>query len=198
MYQAFQPAVDLEVEPLPKARKGRQRSANAPEFDLRLYLYQISGVDLTQINGIDVLVAQTVISEIGLDMSKWPTVKHFTSWLGLAPNNQVTGGKIKKSKTKKNKNPLAKAFRMAAQSAGKSHSALGGFYRRLRAKHGGSKAIVATAHKIARMVYHMLKYRQAYVDPGQDYYEQKYQERRLKNLKRQAKELGLKLVPEAT
>jgi len=198
MYQALPSVVDLDTAPLPPARPGRAQSANAPNFDLRLYLYQISGVDLTLINGIDVLVAQTVISEIGLDMSKWPTVKHFTSWLGLAPNNQVTGGKIKKSKINKTKNPVAKAFRMAAQSAGKSHSALGGFYRRLRAKHGGSKAIVATAHKIARMVYHMLKYRQAYVDPGQNYYEQKYRERRLKNLKRQAKELGLKLIPEAT
>lgn len=196
-YNTFNPAVDLETKPLPSDRKGRQRSRNAPDFDLRQHLYQISGVDLTQINGIDVLVAQTVISEIGLDMSKWLTVKHFTSWLGLAPNNQITGGKVKQSKTTKNKNPAAKAFRMAAQSAGKSHSALGGFYRRLRAKHGGSKAIVATAHKLARLVYHLLKYREAYVDPGHDYYEQKYRQRRLKNLKRQAKELGLALLPEA-
>ena len=146
-YNTFQPAVGLEAEPLPPDHKGRQRSSNVPDFDLRQYLYQISGVDLTQ----------TIIAEIGLDMSKWPTVKHFTSWLGLAPNNQVTGGKVKQTKTTKNKNPAAKALRMAAQSAGKSHSALGGFYRRLRAKHGGSKAIVATAHKLARLVYHLLK-----------------------------------------
>lgn len=195
-YNTLNSAVDLDATPLPPDRKGRQRSSNAPAFDLRGYLYQISGVDLTQINGIDVLVAQTIISEIGLDMSKWPTVKHFTSWLGLAPKNQITGGKIKQTKTTKNKNPAAKAFRMAAQSAGKSHSALGGYYRRLRAKHGGSKAIVATAHKLARLVYHLLKFREAYIDPGHDYYEQKYRQRRLKNLKRQAKALGFQLRPQ--
>jgi transposase len=104
-------------------------------------------------------------------MSAWPTVKHFASWLTLAPHNAITGGKLLHSHTQKSTNRAAQAFRMAAQSAGHSHSALGAFYRRIRAKHGGAKAITATAHKIARIFYHMLKNKQEYNDPGQDYYE---------------------------
>jgi transposase len=196
-YQAFKPQVDLEVEPLPPARKKSRRQATHPDFDLRRYLYQMSGVDLTQIDGIDALTAQTIIGEIGLDMSKWKTVKHFTSWLGLAPHNDISGGKVLKRKTKKTDNRANTALRIAAQSAGRSQSALGGFYRRMRAKHGSPKAITATAHKIARMVYHMLKYRVQYIDPGQDYYEQKYRDRVIKNLQRKAQELGMQLVPAA-
>ena len=149
-YQAFKPQVDLEVEPLSPARKKSRRQATHPDFDLRSYLYQMSGVDLTQIDGIDALTAQTIMGEIGLDMSKWKTVKHFTSWLGLAPHNDISGGKVLKRKTKKTDNRANTALRIAAQSAGRSQSALGGFYRRMRAKHGSPKAITATAHKMAR------------------------------------------------
>lgn len=194
-YQAFKPQFDSPAQPLAATKKRRQ--ATHPDYDLRAYLYHLSGVDLTRIDGIDALTAQTLISEIGLDMSKWPTVKHFTSWLGLAPHNDISGGKILKSRTKKTTNRANTALRMAALSAGRSQSALGGFYRRMRAKHGAPKAITATAHKIARTVYHMLKYRDQYLDPGQDYYEQKYRERIIKNLQRKAKELGLQLVPTA-
>jgi transposase len=194
-YKAFRPHFDVQTPPLPPARKNSRRQATHPDYDLRAYLYQMSGVDLTQIDGIDALTAQTIISEIGLDMSKWPTVKHFTSWLGLAPHNHVSGGKVLKRKTKKTDNRANTALRIAALGAGRSQSALGGFYRRMRAKHGSPKAITATAHKIARMVYHMLKYRNHYIDPGQDYYEQKYRDRVVKNLQRKAKELGMKLVP---
>lgn len=194
-YQAFKPQVDIEAQPLPpRQRKG---SPNEPEFDLRTYLYQMTGVDLTRIDGLDVLTVQEILSEIGLDMSQWPTVKHFTSWLGLAPNNQITGGKVRKRDTKKTTNRANTALRIAAQSAGRSQSALGGFYRRMRTKHGSPKAITATAHKIARIVYHMLKYRDQYIDPGQDYYQQQYQDRVIKNLQRRAKELGMELVPAA-
>ena len=196
-YKAFKPQVDLQQQPLPPASKKSRRQATHPDYDLRAYLYQMSGVDLTQLDGIEALTAQSLISEIGLDMTKWPTVKHFTSWLGLAPHNDISGGKVLKRKTKKTSNRANTAFRLAAQSAGRSQSALGGFYRRMRAKHGSPKAITATAHKIARMVYHLLKYREQYIDPGQDYYEQQYRERVLKNLQRKAQELGLQLVPAA-
>ena len=196
-YQAFKPQVDIEVELLPPTRKKSRRQATHPDFDLRSSLYQMSGIDLTQIDGIDALTAQTIIGEIGLDMSKWKTVKHFTSWLGLAPHNDISGGKVLKRKTKKTDNRANTALRIAAQSAGRSQSALGGFYRRMRAKHGSPKAITATAHKMARMVYHMLKYRVQYIDPGQDYYEQKYRDRVIKNLQRKAQELGMQLVPAA-
>jgi transposase len=193
-YQAFKPQVDIETEPLPPPAKKPRRQATHPDYDLRTYLYQLTGVDLTRIDGLDSLSVQTIISEIGLDMTKWPTGKHFASWLGLAPHNAISGGKVLKRRTKQIANRAATALRLAAQSAGRSQSALGGFYRRMRAKHGAPKAITATAHKIARMIYHMLKYRVDYVDPGQDYYEQKYRERIIKNLQRKAQALGMQLV----
>ena len=133
---------------------------------------------------------------VKVDMDKWPTVKHFTSWLTLAPHNDISGGKVLKSKTLKSKNRAAQAFRMAAQSVSRSDSALGAFFRRMRAKHGAPKAITATAHKIARIFYHLLKHKQDYIDPGQDYYTQQHQDPIVKNLKRKAKALGFDLVPQ--
>jgi hypothetical protein len=194
-YQAFKPVVEGDLDPLPPSKKKSRRQASHPDYDLRAYLYQMTGVDLTEINGLDALTVQTIISEIGLDMGQWKTVKHFTSWLGLAPHNDISGGKVLRRKTKKTKNRANTALRLAAQSAGKSDSALGGFYRRMRAKHGAPKAITATAHKIARVIYHMLKHQTPYQDPGADYYEHQYRERVLKNLARKAKNLGLQLVP---
>ena len=193
-YAAIKPVLDLERQPLPSPAKKKRRQAYEPEFDLRSYLYQLCGVDLTRIDGLDVLTVQQVIAETGVDMSPWPTVKHFTSWLTLAPHNAISGGKILKSGTQKSKNRAAQAFRIAAQSVSRSNSALGAYYRRMRAKVGGPKAITATAHKIARIFYHMLKYREEYHDPGQDYYEQQYQDRIIKNLKRKAKQFGYELV----
>ena len=193
-YQAFKPVLDLDENPLPPPTKKSRRQATHPDYDLRTYLYQMTGVDLTEIDGLEALSVQTILSEIGLDMSKWKTVKHFTSWLGLAPHNNISGGKVLSCKTKKTKNRANTALRLAAQSAGRSDSALGGFYRRMRAKHGTPKAITATAHKIARIIYSMLKHRTPYQDLGQDYYEHKYRERVIKNLQRKAHGLGLQLV----
>jgi transposase len=196
-YAAFKPQVDVTQHPLPP-RKRPQREGNAPDFDLRTYLYRMTGVDLTQIDGINALTVQAVLAEIGLDLNPWPTVKHFTSWLGLCPHNAVSGGKRLNSRTKRTQNRANTALRMAAQSLSHSHSALGGYYRRQRARHGAPKAITATAHKLARIIYYMLKQRQPYRDPGEGYYEQQYQERLLKKLKRQAAELGWQLVPQPT
>jgi transposase len=193
-YAAIKPVFDDEP-PSDPPKKRRSRSKNEPDFDLHRCLLRITGVDLTRIDGLDVLTVQQIISETGTDMSAWPTAKHFASWLTLAPHNAITGGKLLHSHTQKSTNRAAQAFRMAAQSAGHSHSALGAFYRRIRAKHGGPKAVTATAHKIARIFYHLLKHKQEYNDPGQDYYEQKYRERVIKNLERRAKDLGLQLVP---
>jgi transposase len=152
---------------------------------------------LTRIDGLEAVTIQQIITETGVDMGPWPTVKHFASWLSLAPQNHISGGKVLKRSTRKSKNRAAQAFRMAAQSVSRSNSALGAFYRRMRAKHGGPKAITATAHKIARIFYYMLKYRQEYHDPGQAYYEQQYRERVVRNLQRRAKELGMKLVTQS-
>jgi transposase len=152
------------------------------------------GVDFTALDGFDVLTVQTIISEIGLDATRWPTEKHFSSWLGLCPNNKVTGGRLKDTRSKKVVNRAACAFRMAAQAAGKTHTALGGYYRRMRNRLGPSKANTATAHKLACIVYRTLKYGKHYVDPGVAYYEQKYRKRVLNNLKRRARLLGYELI----
>jgi transposase len=196
LYAQFDPQVDADAHPLkPRKRKRNAPEGNEPDFNLRLYLYLMTGVDLTQIDGINALTAQILLSEIGLDMSKWPTVKHFTSWLHLCPYNDVSGGKVLKRGTKKTQNRATYALRMAATSLSRSNSALGAFYRRMRAKFGPVKANTATAHKLARIIYFMLKRREEYVDPGESYYQEKYRERVVRNLGRKAKALGFQLVP---
>ena len=160
-------------------------------------LMRMSGVDLTEIDGIETASALKIIAEVGIDMSRWKTDKHFTSWMALSPGAKISGGKILSSATKKNANRAAQAFRMAAFSLNKSRSYLGGYFRRMKARLGSPKAITATARKLATIVYAMLKNRTSYVDLGQDYYEERYQSRLLQNLKRKAKHLGFELVPTA-
>jgi transposase len=186
--------------PLEPSRKARQRQGNAPAFDVRTYLYSLTSVDLTRIDGIDALTALKLISEIGVDMTRWPTSKHFASWLGLCPGNKISGGKRLSSRSRPVANRAAAALRLAAQSLSHSHSALGGYYRRMKARLGAPKAITATAHKLARLIYSMLRHGTAYVDAGLHAYEQQYRERVLKNLKRKAQVLGFTLVqhPEAS
>jgi len=196
LYAAFQPQVDVAQQPLrPRKRRRRKPEGNEPDFDLRLYLYQMAGVDLTQIDGVNALTVQQVLSETGVDMSPWPTVKHFTSWLSLCPHNKKTGGKIIKSGTQKSQNRAAAALRMAAQSLAHSKSGLGAYYRRMRARLGKPEAVTATAHKLARIIYAMLKNQTPYHDPGEDYYEERVRQRAIKNLKRKAKRLGFEVTP---
>ena len=178
------------------ANNGRQRGqGNAPRFDVRTHLYRMTGVDLTRIDGIDGFTALKVISEIGTDMTKWPSAKHFASWLGLSPDQRVTGGRVMSSKTKPSANRAAAALRLAANALHRSDSALGAFLRRKKAQLGAPKAITATAHKLARLLYSMLRYGQEYVDAGADYYESQYQQRALRAAKRRAAQLGYQLVP---
>ena len=158
-------------------------------------MYHLAGVDLTSIDGVEILTVQAVLSETGVDMSRWPTVKHFCSWLGLCPENAKTGGKIIKRGTKPSANRAATALRLAAQSLIYSDSALGVYCRRMRSKLGKPEAITATAHKLARIIYAMLKTKTPYQDPGADHMEAQVQERKLKGLQRQAKELGYQLTP---
>jgi transposase len=154
----------------------------------------MTGVDLTQIDGIDELTALKVISEIGLDMARWPTGKHCASWLGLCPGNKLSGGKRYRMRSKPTANRAASALRLAAQGLVNSHSALGAYYRRMRARLGVPMAITATAHKLARLVYSMLRYGTAYVDAGQQAYKQQYRDRVLTNLQRKARVFGYQLV----
>ena len=198
LYSQFTPQVEIEENPLPPLRKKKKgKHKNEPDYDLRSYLYQMTGVDLTAIDGLDVLTVQSILSEVGTDMSKWKSVKHFTSWLGLAPENEISGGKVLRRGTKKVKSRANLAFRQAAMGVSKGHSALGTFYRRIRAKHGPGVAIVATAHKIARIFYVMLRERREYISPDAAEYEEKQKARAIKNLKRKAAKLGLEVVPAA-
>jgi transposase len=175
-----------------------KRRKNQPNFDLKTRLFEMTGVDLTLIDGIETMTAQTIVSECGFDMSTFPTEKHFTSWLGLCPNNQITGGKVRKRRTRKVQNRASLALRLAAQSLHNNKSALGAFYRRMRARLGAPKAITATAHKLARLVYRMLKYGMDYVDIGQQYYEKQYQKRVIENLTKRARQMGYKIICENT
>ena len=191
----FTTKVDLVQNPLPRSkRKGKKPVKNQSFVDLRTELYRVSGIDFTQIPGLDALTVQTILSELGLDPGKFPTEKRFVSWLGLCPNNRITGGQIKSSKTRKTINRVANAFRMAAQALASSNTGLGGFYRRIRARLGSPKAITATAHKLARIFYRMWTTGQAYTDLGSDYYENRYKERVLRNITKRARELGYHAV----
>ncbi len=158
----------------------------------------MSGVDLTRIDGIDVVTAQTLISEIGVDMTAWPTEAHFASWLGLCPDNQTSGGKVLHRGTRRVVSRAATALRMAANSLFRSQSYLGAQFRRLRTAKGAPKAITAMAHRLARLVYRLLRYGQEYVDKGAEHYEEKLKESRIRSLKKHAQELGFHVVECAT
>ena len=179
--------------PAPNGKKRNQKSA--PRFDVQGHLYRMTGVDLTRIDGVDGLTALKVISEVGTDMTRWPSAKHFASWLGLSPNNRITGGRVISSKTKASANRAAAALRLAANALHRSDSALGAFLRRKKAHLGAPKAITATAHKLARIIYSMLRYGQEYVDAGAHYYESQYRHRALRAAKQRAAQLGYELVP---
>ena len=169
-------------------------SGNGPPASLDQALQQMTGVDLTAIDGIDTNSGLRIIAEIGLDMSRWKSARHFASWLGLCPGTKVSGGKILSSRSKQVANRAAATLRMAAFTLFRSKSALGAYLRRQRSRLGAPKAITATAHKMARLVYAMLKHGTAYVDAGQDYYEERYRSRVVQNLKRKAQEFGYQLV----
>lgn len=195
LYEAFDLPEDPGTPPPPPRQSKRRK--NQANFDLAQALYRMTGVDLTQVDGLDALTVQKVVSETGVDMSKWPTAKHFASWLHLCPNNKITGGKIFQTGVQPTQNRASTALRVAAASLRHSDSQLGAFYRRMRARHGAPSAITATAHKLARIIYTMLKNHQPYQDLGADHYEQQHRTRILRNLNRQAARLGFRLEPAA-
>jgi transposase len=182
------------LPPLPPKPRVRGRKPHDPKFDVRQALYYVTGVDLTAIEGIDEVHALTLVSELGTDFTKWPTAKHFASWLGLCPNWQKTGGKVKSSRTRKGKNRAAGALRLAAWGLVRSHSYLGAYLRRQRARLGAPKAVTATAHKLARIVYYLMRYGLAYVKQQEEAYAAQVRERLEKQLHRRAKELGFAVV----
>ena len=196
--------IELQMQSLklhdgkPAKGKKRGRARNAPKFDLRTQLFQMCGVDLTRIDGVDVTTALAVVSEVGADMVKFPTVKHFTSWLGLCPGTKISGGRVLSAKTKRVVNRAAQALRLAAAALRSSKSALGAYYRRLCSRMDKPKAVTAAAHKLARLIYTMLTKGQEYTDQGQDYYEERYRERVLRALSQRAAKLGMQMVPIAS
>jgi transposase len=191
---ALAAAAEPPTAPRPKrkiqAPKGRQ-----PTFTIRDPLERITGVDLTQLHAIAPLTALNIVAEIGTDMRRWPTVKHFSSWLNLSPGTKITGGKRLSGRRRRATNRVANHLRLAAVTVGRTNTAIGAFYRRMAARLGKAKAVVATAHKLARVIYRLLADGVNFQDAGADAYEQRYKTRVELNLKRKAAAFGYQLVP---
>lgn len=179
----------------PPPRGPSRSSKNGLGFDAHGHLFRMAGVDLTAIPGLSTASVLTILAETGLDTKRWRSCKAFASWLGLSPNNRISGGRVISSRSRPSSNRAAAAFRMAAYGLHRAKSALGAYYRRMRAKLGAPKAITATAHKIARLFYAMLATKTPFAELGQQAYEQQYQARRLKGIANAARELGFELVP---
>ncbi len=198
-YSLIRPEYAREAGNEPKALpegKRNSHSKNAPrEVQVRKHLKRICGVDLTAVHGISASLAQTIVIEVGTDMSKFTNEKHFSSWLGLAPKNEISGGKLLKSRTIKTRNRAGQAFRMAAGSVMRADCAFGAFYRRQKARLGPAQAAVATAHLIARVVYRMLKYQVEYEPLSVQEYEKHYRQQQIKYLERKAAKLGFQFSP---
>jgi transposase len=206
-YQAKVAECDVEIEgaleslnekrpapakPLPARRQ--QKVKHEPNFDVRTALYTMLGADLSQIHGFGPYTVLRLVAECGDDMTKWPTEKHFTSWLSLAPGNKISGGRVLSSNTRRSSNRTAALLRLIAVTIGKTQTALGAFYRRLGARIGKAKAVTATARKLAVLFYRALRFGMTYADPGAEYYEERYKRRVIDNLERRASSLGFKLV----
>ena len=184
-----------DVRPLPAPRRRMPRQANGPSFDVRAALFALLGKDLTQIHGLGPYLALKLIGECGDDLSAWPSAKHFTSWLCLAPSNKISGGKVLSSRTRRSGSRAAALLRLAAVTVGRTDTALGAFYRRLSARIGKSKAVTATARKIAVLFYNAVRHGMEYIDPGASSYETRYRARVIDNLHRRAKSFGFVLQP---
>lgn len=185
---------EQQLPPLPKART-KTKQVNAPSFDVRAALYGVLGIDLTQIHGLGPSLALKLIGECGADLRAWPSAKHFTSWLCLAPGNKISGGKLLSSRTRRSSSRAAALLRLAAVTIGRSDTALGAFYRRLAGRIGKQKAVTATARKIAVLFYNSLRFGMTYRDPGATSYDERHRGRVIANLQRRARALGYSLAP---
>ena len=181
--------------PAPEPAQPKRQPKSAPAFDAQSFLERLCGVDLCEVPGLSVLSTQTLWAELGGDLAAFPTSKHFASWLGLCPDNRISGGRILSVRTKPTTNRIAKALRMCAQSLHHAKNELGDFYRRMRAKLGGAAAITATAHKLARIIYAMLKSHKPYDPTPHDSTSELHRRRTVDRLKAKARDLGFQLVP---
>lgn len=189
------PQLPDDFPPLPPAPKPGSHCKNAPDYDARRSMYQLAGVDLTAIPGLNENLVQKILAEVGLDMNRFPSVKNFCSWLGLAPHNAISGGRILYSHINHSSNRAGQAFRMAAQAVSRGKTAYSEFYRRIRARSGAKEAIVATAHKIARTFYYMLKRGLPYRETDLQTYLHAQRERDIRRLQARAARLGFSLQP---
>jgi transposase len=187
---------DPTMQPPTKTEYTKKTTSNRSpySFDIVDSIAQITKTNLAEVPGLGANTIAQIIAEIGTDLSRWPSVKHFVSWLGLCPGNKISGGKVLSSKTKPTSNKAAQALRLAAQALHHSKTALGSFYRKMQARLGAPKAITAAAHKLARIIYNMLKNKTPFHQEHQANYEQRYQQRKLAALKRNAAEMGYELV----
>jgi transposase len=193
-FSVLKPTHEEELPPLDPSDKRDSHSKNGPSYDARQLLYEQLGVDLVALDGLNASSVTTLLSELGRDLKDFPTVKHFCSWLHLAPHNDISGGKVLRSRTLKAQNRAGQVFRLAARSVSRSQTAFGAFYRRMKARQGPKKAMVATAHKIARAFYYMLKNRQPYLGQSAEHAEAQEREREIARLTKKAHKLGLEVV----
>jgi transposase len=194
LLRSFDPKAHRSALP-PSSKTKRKLDRNSPAFDLRELLFETTGIDLTQIGGVGPYSVLQFLSEVGTDMTRWPTPKHFASWLGLCPGTKISGGKRLDPRPRDGRNRAAQVLRMAASSLRSSKCSLGAFFRRKAARFGAPKAITITAHKLARIIYALLKTGTTYVDPGAHVIEERHRNRVLRNLTRTARDLGFQLVP---
>jgi hypothetical protein len=187
-------AEEEQTKPRKQKRFHRRKTGASFKLDLTEELKRVCGVDLTRIIGLNVLSIIILISEIGLDMSRWRNAKAFCAWLGLCPRNKISGGKVLDSRTAHVVNRASILLRILAPSIGKTDTWLGVFHRRMRARLGPAGANTATARKVAALVYHLLKYREEYIDVDQLVFTAKIREQRIKRLRKQAQELGMQLT----
>ncbi len=195
IYAGIRPQeAEEELPPLDKPSQTHSKNAPRNAESLRKHLYRIAKVDLLAIPGVSASIAQTLLAEVGSDLHQFKDDKHFCSWLGLSPHNQITGGKVISSHRLKNHNRAGQVLIHAAASNIRAHTQFGAFYRRLKGRLGESQALIATAHKIARVVYVMLKEKQPYRGLSEREYEEKFRQRELSSLQRRAARLGLTLI----
>ena len=190
-------APDALASRTPKKKRPQSRKRNDPEKDLAPELQRICGVDLTAAHGLRILSVLVLLSEIGLDMNRWRSAKAFTSWLGLCPNNKISGGRVLSTRTRSVVNRAATALRLAATGVAETQTWLGSFHRRMRSRLGPAGATTATARKIGTVVFHLLKYKEPFVDRDLTLYEERVSRHKLAHLKKQAARMGYKLIPNA-
>jgi transposase len=193
-FSALKPAHDDELPPLDTSDKRNTHSKNGPPYDARSLMYQWLGVDLVAMDGLNAGSVQTLLTEVGTRMEAFPTAKHFCAWLHLAPHNDISGGKVLRSRTLKAQNRAGQIFRLAAQSLARTDTEFGAFYRKMKARKGAKQAIVATAHKLARAFYVMLKTRTPYRARSAEQYSERERQRDIARLTKKAHKLGIELV----